>query len=576
MSKRPQPGDIIRSKYRIIRLIGDGGMGSVFEAKHEMLGTPVALKFLHPELAKRAGLVSRFLQEARVSASIQSPHVTRVTDVDQTEEGAAFIVMELLSGEPLQNILDRDQKMPRDRAIDFALQMLSGLEAAHALGVVHRDLKPDNVFVTRTSGGPLIRLLDFGIAKLRESNDYKKGLTRPGAIMGTPEYMAPEQAYSADQVDHRADIYSMGAMLYEMLVGKRPAYGEDAHMIISQVTTGRVKRITEYDQSIPEALAQVIHKAMAPRPEDRFSSATEMRLALARYAGELSHAGRLAATPAPPSGAYPETERTNPPAGQSSVPKTLPPEDAPPPPAGTSEGAPYAAAAGEKGSTQEVAPQVVHEQIRMTGMQAATPAPDAGILPHGTVAGGMPGPGGMHGGGVPGPGMHGPGMHGPGGMHGAGPGQYGPGQYGPPPAPRRSGRGIIWLLVTVMLGAGVAAAVIVVTQQQDDDVPPMPTLTDPPTTAVTAENTGGPSTPDPPLATDPTATPTGTTTPTTRPTGTVRPKADAGADAGAPQFPPFVMPSTLPPFPSTLPPFPTTLPQIPGFPPVQPAPAPSQ
>jgi len=126
---RPQAGDIIRSKYRIIRLIGDGGIGSVFEAKHEMLGTPVALKFLHPELAKRAGLVSRFLQEARVSASIQSPHVTRVTDVDQTEEGAAFIVMELLSGEPLQNILDRDQKMPRDRAIDFALQMLSGREA---------------------------------------------------------------------------------------------------------------------------------------------------------------------------------------------------------------------------------------------------------------------------------------------------------------------------------------------------------------------------------------------------------------------------------------------------------------
>ncbi|MCA9626689.1 MAG: serine/threonine protein kinase, partial [Myxococcales bacterium] len=433
MSRRPQPGDVIRGKYRIIRLIGDGGMGSVFEAKHEVLGTPVALKFLHPELAKRPGLVSRFLQEAKVSASIQSPHVTRVTDVDQTEDGAAFIVMELLSGEPLQNLLDREHKLPRDRAIDFALQMLSGLEAAHALGVVHRDLKPDNVFITSTTGGPLLRLLDFGIAKLRETNEYKKGLTRPGAIMGTPEYMAPEQAYSADQVDHRADIYSMGAMLYEMLVGQRPANGEDAHVIISQVTTGRVKRITEYDQTIPEPLAEVIHKAMAPRPEDRFASATEMRLALARYAGELSHAGRLAATPAPPSGDYPPTQKDAgpPPASKSTVPKTLPPEDDAPTGTGTEQGG------GDftKGSTQEVSPQVVQEQIRMTGMQAQSPygPPPGGPVPGGTT----------------------PGMLGPGGMPGPGPMQM-PGYY-PQAAPRKKGRGIIWLLLTVMLGAGVAA-----------------------------------------------------------------------------------------------------------------------
>ncbi|MCA9643023.1 MAG: protein kinase, partial [Myxococcales bacterium] len=384
MSRRPQAGDVIRGKYRIIRLIGDGGMGTVYEAKHEVLGTPVALKFLHPELAKRPGLVSRFLQEAKVSASIQSPHVTRVTDVDQTEDGAAFIVMELLSGEPLQAVLDREHKLSRDRAIDFALQMLSGLEAAHALGVVHRDLKPDNVFITRTSGGPLLRLLDFGIAKLRETNEYKKGLTRPGAIMGTPEYMAPEQAYSADQVDHRADIYSMGAMLYEMLAGQRPANGEDAHMIISQVTTGRVKRITEYDQTIPEPLAEVIHRAMAPRPEDRFASATEMRLALARYAGELSHAGRLAATPAPPSGDYPPTEKDGgpPPASKSTVPKTLPPEDeAPPVAVGTEQGD------FGKGGTQEVSPQVVQEQMRMTGMQPQSPygPPPQGAVPGGTT-----------------------------------------------------------------------------------------------------------------------------------------------------------------------------------------------
>lgn len=562
MSRRPQPGDVIRGKYRIIRLIGDGGMGSVYEAKHEVLGTPVALKFLHPELAKRPGLVSRFLQEAKVSASIQSTHVTRVTDVDQTEDGAAFIVMELLSGEPLQNVLDREHKLSRDRAIDFALQMLSGLEAAHALGVVHRDLKPDNVFITRTSGGPLLRLLDFGIAKLRETNEYKKGLTRPGAIMGTPEYMAPEQAYSADQVDHRADIYSMGAMLYEMLVGQRPANGEDAHVIISQVTTGRVKRITEYDQTIPEPLAEVIHKAMAPRPEDRFGSATEMRLALARYAGELSHAGRLAATPAPPSGDYPPTQKdAGPPASKSTVPKTLPPEDeAPPAGTGTEQGGD-----GAKGGTQEVSPQVVQEQMRMTGMQPQSPyGPPPGPqqpVPGGTTPGmlspGVPGPG------IPGAAMQGPGMPG------------GPGGYYPPAAPRKQGgRGIIWLLLTVMLGAGAAAAVIVVTQQDDDTPALLPTVDPAPNTTVAPETTS--PTPNTPPADVP--SPTATTTSTTRPNSPTnpKPKPDAGApDAGAPQIPPFTLPSTLPPFPSTLPPFPTNLPQIPGLPPLQPQPAPS-
>ncbi|MEZ4374983.1 MAG: serine/threonine-protein kinase [Polyangiaceae bacterium] len=570
MSRRPQPGDVIRGKYRIIRLIGDGGMGTVYEAKHEVLGTPVALKFLHPELAKRPGLVSRFLQEAKVSASIQSPHVTRVTDVDQTEDGAAFIVMELLSGEPLQAVLDREHKLSRDRAIDFALQMLSGLEAAHALGVVHRDLKPDNVFITRTSGGPLLRLLDFGIAKLRETNEYKKGLTRPGAIMGTPEYMAPEQAYSADQVDHRADIYSMGAMLYEMLVGQRPANGEDAHMIISQVTTGRVKRITEYDQTIPEPLAEVIHKAMAPRPEERFASATEMRLALARYAGELSHAGRLAATPAPPSGDYPATEKTGgPPASKSTVPKTLPPEDeAPPALVGTEQGD------FGKGGTQEVSPQVVQEQMRMTGMQPQSPygPPPNAPVPGGTTPGAM-GPGAM-GPGAMGPGGMAPGVPGPGmGMPGP---LGGPPGYYPQPPRKKGGKGIIWLLLTVMLGAGAAAAVIVVTQQDDDTPAALPTIDTAPNTTVAPENTS--PTPTPPTATgEPIPDPTSTSTSRpSNPSNPKPPKADAGApDAGAPQIPPFTLPSTLPAIPSTLPPFPTNLPQIPGLPPFQPQPAPS-
>ena len=167
---RPVAGDIIGGKYRVVRVIGDGGMGTVYEARHEVLGTAVALKFLHAELARRAGLAQRFLQEARVSANIQSIHVTRVTDVDMTPDGTPYLVMELLHGESLQQLIDRRGKLPPDEAIDFALQTLSGLEAAHALGVVHRDLKPDNVFVTPSSGGALLKVIDFGIAKLRASN----------------------------------------------------------------------------------------------------------------------------------------------------------------------------------------------------------------------------------------------------------------------------------------------------------------------------------------------------------------------------------------------------------------------
>src|SRR5262249_10298595 len=163
---RPQVGQLINNKYRLIRLIGDGGMGSVYEARHEVLSTTVALKFLHPELSRRTGLVQRFLQEARVSAQIQSPHVVRVTDVDQTSDSLAFIVLEYLEGRTLQTLYEDLYREGRCLsyldALEYAMQMLEGVEAAHRAGVVHRDLKPDNVMITKTpKGDPLLKLLDF-------------------------------------------------------------------------------------------------------------------------------------------------------------------------------------------------------------------------------------------------------------------------------------------------------------------------------------------------------------------------------------------------------------------------------
>ena len=293
------PGELVSGKYRIVRLIGDGGMGVVYEARHEVLGSSVALKFLHADLAKRPGLTQRFLQEARVSATIQSPHVTHVTDVDTAQDGSPYLVMELLSGQSLQGMLDRQGKLPLDQAVDFGLQILAGLEAAHATGVVHRDMKPDNVFVTPTGGGPLLKLIDFGIAKLRASSEFSKGLTRAGVVMGTPEYMAPEQLISAHTTDHRADIYSLGVMLFEMLAGCRPADGDDAEIIVAAVQAGHVRRLPDLVPGLPQGLVALIERATLPEREQRFESAAAMRLSLAQFAGQLSHAGRLAATAEP-------------------------------------------------------------------------------------------------------------------------------------------------------------------------------------------------------------------------------------------------------------------------------------
>jgi tRNA A-37 threonylcarbamoyl transferase component Bud32 len=303
---KPAVGDLISGKYRLVRLIGEGGMGSVFEARHEYLGTNVALKFIHPEITRRPELVARFLQEARLSASIKSLHIARVTDVDQAADGAAYLVMELLEGKSLHQILDESGRLSQDVALDYTVQILAGLAAAHKAGVVHRDLKPDNVFVLQSPHGPVLKLLDFGIAKLKRPDDAEKGgLTRPGMMMGTPEYMAPEQAFSADTVDARADIYSVGTMLYEMLSGQRPTPGNDPQQIAAMVLGRQVPYLRSVAPTVPDTIAQITHRAMAPAPTDRWGSAEQLRDALTPFCGALSVAGRLAATPAPSAAALP-------------------------------------------------------------------------------------------------------------------------------------------------------------------------------------------------------------------------------------------------------------------------------
>lgn len=342
------PDQIINAKYRIVRLIGEGGMGSVYEARHEVLGHKVALKFLHPEIARQPSLSQRFLQEARLSAAIDNPHIVRVTDVDTAPNDGAFLVMELLHGESLQGMLERERRLDPERAVAFTQQLLLGLEAAHALGVVHRDLKPDNVFVTPSRQGPLLKILDFGIAKLRASEEYQMTLTRPGAVMGTPEYMAPEQAYSADLVDQRSDIYSVGVILFEMLSGVLPVEGDTPQQIAEAVLKGQVRRLQHLRPELPPELIEVVETSLMPDPDRRFGNVGEMRAALQRTHGSLlprnSHNASVLPAYVPASGAESTalvprlgTEMAGP-SGLltvvdrgSNVPKTLPPDPGPPP-----------------------------------------------------------------------------------------------------------------------------------------------------------------------------------------------------------------------------------------------------
>ncbi|MEO5726720.1 MAG: protein kinase, partial [Byssovorax sp.] len=339
---RPQVGLVINNKYRLNRLIGDGGMGTVYEARHEMLGTLVALKFLHPELTRRTGLVQRFLQEAKVSAQIQSPHVVRVMDVDQTPDGLAFIVLEYLEGRTLQTLYEdlykAGQRLSYADALEYSMQMIEGVEAAHKAGIVHRDLKPDNVMITTgPKGAPLLKLLDFGIAKLKVTGELEKGLTRPGVIMGTPEYMAPEQAYSADAVDSRADIFSLGVMMFEMLAGRRPVGGDDPQQIAAAYLAGQIARIEDLAPGLAPELAAAVHKAMAPLAKNRFDSVSELRDAIEPFAlavrpiqpSRVSLSATPTPAPASPVAAGPATNL--PQDAPRAVPKTLPPEDDAPP-----------------------------------------------------------------------------------------------------------------------------------------------------------------------------------------------------------------------------------------------------
>jgi len=277
--KEDLTGELLGGRYRIIRSIGAGGMGGVYEAKQEGLGRRVAVKVIASSLADEPEYIERFRREALASAQLGHPNIVQVTDFQCTPGQPPFLVMELLEGEPLQKRLQRGRFEP-SQAIDITRQLLAALEAAHAQGIVHRDLKPANVFlVPMASERVLVKLVDFGIAKLTESATFAR-LTSTGMMIGTPRYAAPEQLRDSSSVDARTDLYAAGVLLFCMLSGRLPFMSSGAQLIVDIETT-RAPDLCSLVPTLDPAIAQVVQRAMEKEPSRRFASAREMSERLA-------------------------------------------------------------------------------------------------------------------------------------------------------------------------------------------------------------------------------------------------------------------------------------------------------
>ncbi len=271
-------GQLLSGTYEILRVIGEGGMGRVYEARHSRLANKrFAVKMLHQELARQSEVVTRFQREAEAASGLSHPNVVGVFDVNTAPDGRPYIVAELLEGEQLGDHLDRRQKLPISEAIPIVRQVCRALSVAHQNGIVHRDVKPENVFLLGGQGG--VKVLDFGISKISEGADQ---LTKTGMVMGTPDYMAPEQA-RGDRVDARADVYAVGAILYRALTGRKPFEGLDPMATLTAALVQEPPRPSSIETSIPIALEMVIQHAMAKEPRERFQSMDELDQALVGF-----------------------------------------------------------------------------------------------------------------------------------------------------------------------------------------------------------------------------------------------------------------------------------------------------
>jgi eukaryotic-like serine/threonine-protein kinase len=277
-------GEVLAGKYRVDRILGVGGMGVVVAATHLQLHQQVALKFMLPEALRIPSFVERFAREARAAARLKSDHVARVLDVGTLESGSPYMVMEYLEGSDLGTVIETRGALPIEAAVDCVLQACDAVAEAHSIGIVHRDLKPRNLFLTqRNDGRALVKVLDFGIAK-HKAQGGDLSLTKTTDVMGSPNYMSPEQLRASRAVDDRSDIWALGVILYELLTGLLPFAAESVTQLIAMVLTDHPRPIRGVRFDVPEELARIIERCLEKDPAARFASVAELALALAPFA----------------------------------------------------------------------------------------------------------------------------------------------------------------------------------------------------------------------------------------------------------------------------------------------------
>jgi hypothetical protein len=293
--------------YRIIELLGEGGMGAVYLAEHPGIGRKAAVKVLHPAYAAETEFVGRFFNEARAANATRHPGIVEIFDFGTLPSGASYIIMELLEGESLAARMRRTAETDVETAVEIIHQAAGALAAAHAKGIVHRDLKPDNMFLVpdqQTPGRFLVKLLDFGIAKLGQGSLSSGSMrTRTGAVMGTPVYMSPEQCRGTKEVDHRADIYALGIILYELLCGAPPFVSEGFGEMTFLHISAPPPPLRERNPHVPERLERIVLKTLAKDPADRFQTAVELQQALRPAPGRSTALDDQALAPSARAGA---------------------------------------------------------------------------------------------------------------------------------------------------------------------------------------------------------------------------------------------------------------------------------